>query len=498
MEENQQNKQNNKGILIIIALVVVAVAVYFIVQGVSKKNKNGSQPTLSISEEDRLELSALNLHGKWNKTVGSDRYELNFKSDHELVLTQYDANGEVLVKSDEGTYSVENGVLNLTVIAGGTPSTASCNAVVSVENLVITTIEGSTLFAGAYTADMGDVPDFDTSDNTSSVPSTSTDNSNQSEPTQSSGNTSTSEPATSTPAEEYHLPAFINTVFSKTMLELPPSVDQGMINYISDGQYTVYPHYNDIFYPYEIYIDTDNLFPELESYTYNDLKKVLGDKLTFTVRYDELWESDIYTVEAVVDGYELQFCTILEHIQTIPIGSLEGDIKSCIITPIKQNTPIDPETPSATEEFHLPAIVSTLFSTTAEEYFNGNRPLADSTVFGSGVKTISDGTYSFEVYYDLFVDQSNGQAYSTGHPNNLYIETSSLFPELTSYNYYGLKSILGDKISYEVFDSELDGVQYDIRAYVDGFELYFGYMDGGLKSLDEEINNCFIYKGERM
>lgn len=124
--------------------------------------------TVSISEADKLELSSLNLNGKWEKNAGTDKFELNFKSTKELVLTQYDGNDEVKVKSDEGAYSVDNGVLNLTVTANGEAITAAATAVLSEKYLIITVTEGNSLFAGTYTANRGDMPNIDVSGTTES------------------------------------------------------------------------------------------------------------------------------------------------------------------------------------------------------------------------------------------------------------------------------------------------------------------------------------------
>lgn len=149
---------------------------------------------------------------------------------------------------------------------------------------------------------------------------------------------------------------------------------------------------------------------------------------------------------------------------------------------------------STIEEYHLPAIVDTLFSQTAEDYFNGVRPLADNTIMGSATKVVSDGDYSFEVFYDPYVDQNDGQAYATGYPLLVFTNPPILFPELDGYNYYSLQSVFGNNISYEYLETEYAEGEYYITAYVDGYELVFGYIDGGVDSLDEEINNCFIYK----
>lgn len=151
MEENntQQNKPNNvKGLIIIIAIIAVVIVGYFIIQ--SFNNNDGDGNGSYISEEDILPLSALNLQGKWERQDGDLKYILNFKSGNELVFTQYDKEGNVTAKSDFGSYEVRDGILNLTITSAGETYADSCNAAVSLEMLIIKTIEGSKLFDGTY------------------------------------------------------------------------------------------------------------------------------------------------------------------------------------------------------------------------------------------------------------------------------------------------------------------------------------------------------------
>lgn len=337
MEENQQNKQGGgKGILIIIALIVAAAAVYFIVQGVNKKDKNANQPTVSISEADKLELSALNLQGMWNKTVGKDKYELNFKSNKELVLTQYDANGEVAVKSDEGTYSVDNGVLNLTVVANGQTSTAAATtAVLSDKYLIITVTEGSELFAGTYNADRGDMPSVDVSgtENSKTDSEASVPESVVSEP-ESVGST----PVGDDNSFYQHLSGNISGLIRKSPQDLiamsstTPTfhvmkgttltingyeITIGYINGEYDENGILVPTENSLLtsitIPCEMFFsypssETHEEIKGKQSYTYEELKAIYGDKMTYTYREPGM-DSGGYIIEAVIDGYSVTFTT---------------------------------------------------------------------------------------------------------------------------------------------------------------------------------------------
>lgn len=355
MEENQQNKQGGgKGILIIIALIVAAAAVYFIVQGVNKKDKNGNQPTVSISEADKLELSALNLQGMWNKTVGKDKYELNFKSNKELVLTQYDANGEVAVKSDEGTYSVDNGVLNLTVVANGQTSTAAATAVLSDKYLIITVTEGSELFAGTYNADRGDMPsDESGTENSKTDSEASVSESVVSEPE------SVDSMLVSDDNSVYqHLSSNVTELFTMTPQDLmaastttphysPMGSMQVTINgytiwfSFSDGAWDNNGNYNPtdnsyldcIFVPCDMFFSypTDSTHGEIKgkkSYTYEELEAIYGDKLSnFFV--EPGMDAGGYRVSADIDGYNVLFSSSASW---TPLYSLDEPITFCSLS----------------------------------------------------------------------------------------------------------------------------------------------------------------------
>lgn len=147
---NGQKPANAKGLIIIIAIIAAVIIGYLIFQSLDK-NGGGSNVDLSvISEEDRLPLGMSNLQGKWERYDGKIKYIINFKSNNELVFTQYDEAGNVSAESEAGTYEAKDDILSLTMTAGGQATVATCNAAVSVEKLVIKTVEGSGIFEGVY------------------------------------------------------------------------------------------------------------------------------------------------------------------------------------------------------------------------------------------------------------------------------------------------------------------------------------------------------------
>lgn len=357
MEDNQDKKQDGgKGLLIIIAIVILAVAAYFIIQGVNKKDKGSNQPTVSISEEDKLELSSLNLQGIWNKTVGTDRYELNFKMTKELVLTQYDKNGEVAVKSDEGTYSVENGVLNLTVVANGQTSTAAATAVLSDKYLIITVTEGSEIFAGTYTADREGISDVDNSGTESTIDADSAVSKPDSV-------ASDPESFVSTPVSDDNsiyqlLSSNVTDLILMTPQELmaasstaPLSNERGGMQVTINGYKITFGFSNGaldnngkysptddsdldwIFIPCEMFFSypADGAHGEIkgkQSYTYKELEAIYGDKLS---NFYEEPEMNIggYHVSADIDGY---YVTFSSSESWAPLFSLDEPITYCSLS----------------------------------------------------------------------------------------------------------------------------------------------------------------------
>lgn len=349
MEDNKQNKQGKnggKGLIIIIIVVVLAAAAYFIIQAVNKKggqDGQNSQSNAVISESDQLELNDLNLFGKWNKKVGDVRYELNFKSDKELVYTQYDKDGNVTAQSESGTYSTENGVVNMTIVSQGQTFAETCNAVVSVEKLVITTVQGSGLFTGTYDADMSDVPNFDNESGTA-----------QSEPVSSTVSQNVSQPETVSQAQEpvsqentvdksvyEHIPsdigAYLNSSISDLRSKSTTQPEETMMGlYLTLNSYRVCVVSNNesvasMTFPIKwLFSHTggwgDNGVEGKESYTFNELKEMLGDKLKYAYNEGGMFKAG-YEITAYVDDHKIVFGNTDDC--NAPVQSLDTPITYC-------------------------------------------------------------------------------------------------------------------------------------------------------------------------
>lgn len=338
---NGQKPANAKGLIIIIIIVAAVIIGYFIMQSLDKNGGSSKADLSVISEEDRLELNSLNLQGKWNKKVGSDRYELNFKSSKELVLTQYNANDEVTVKSDEGAYNVENGVLNLTVVANGETITAAASAALSDKYLIISVTEGSELFAGTYDADMGDMPNVDNSGSVEGTAESESSKSNASDPedsdTSNPGN-SDSDPDSDPVSVYAHLSPNIIDLINKTPIELidmsetTPEYDGQNIKLTVDSNEIVIGYYNSeyseeiggpvpnersgldsVLMPIEMLFSyPDSGITGKKSYTYEELKEIYGNSIMYEYTAAQGLEgiglpSGEYIITAMVDGYWICF-----------------------------------------------------------------------------------------------------------------------------------------------------------------------------------------------
>ena len=353
MEENTQNKQGKnggKGLIIIIIVVVLAAAAYFIIQAVNKKGGQDGQTAQSnavISESDQLELNDLNLFGKWNKKVGDVRYELNFKSDKELVYTQYDKDGNVTAQSESGTYSTENGVVNMTIVSQGQTFAETCNAVVSVEKLVITTVQGSGLFTGTYDADMSDVPNFDNESGTAQSELVSpTVSQNVSQPETVSQENPVSQENTvdksnyeSIPSEIYaylHLNPYVLRSMSSTKPErdmigelLTINSEKVYIEVIDNGYYD--PFVASMTVPIKWLFRNNGSYGN-DSYTYSELKEMLGDRISYSYREDDMVYSGGYTIQALFNN---NMCNVTFgdiNAGAIPLDSLDTPITYCCIS----------------------------------------------------------------------------------------------------------------------------------------------------------------------
>ena len=384
MEENQQKQQKNgAGIFIIIGVIVLAVAAYFIVKAVNKKE--AKSPAVSIAEADRLEVSPINVYGKWNKQENGSRFELNLRSTGELIYTQYDKDGNELAKSDEGTFEVENGSLRLIMTSQGAAFNELYGAVVSSRQLVLTKTEGSGLFAGAYERDMEGV-NLDAisealiseTESAISVVESSTTTKENSNPVVES---SEPESVVSKPESVVSKP---ESVVSKpeSVVSIPNEVDvpdyehlshriSGLLSETADdlfaesstapqrydfsqapagGLLTIdgYPigvmfdHYmtnegtllKDEYEPKLLFITVPtemffsyNGIKGKQSYTLGELQEIYGDKLSCEYVNDEMYGVKGYKIETVIDGYRVQFNADRDTY----LGTIETPITNCVV-----------------------------------------------------------------------------------------------------------------------------------------------------------------------
>lgn len=378
MEENQQKQQKNgAGILIIIGVIVLAVAAYFIVKAVNKKDAN--QPSVSIAEADRLEVSPINIYGKWNKQENGSRFELNLRSTGELIYTQYDKDGNELVKSDEGTFEVENGSLRLIMTSQGAAFNELYGVVVSSRQLVLTKKEGSGLFTGAYERDMEGV-NLDAisealtskTESAISVVESSTTTKENSKPVVESSEPESdvskpesvvSEPNEGDVSNYEHLSSRIIGLMNKTADELfaqssttPQRYDfskapaGGLLNIDGYPIGVMFDHYmgydgtlmKDEYEPKLLFITipTEMFFSYngvkgKQSYTLGELKEIYGDKLSCEYVNDELYVLYGYKIETVIDGYRVQFNADRDTY----LGTIETPITNCVVHAVQPQQP---------------------------------------------------------------------------------------------------------------------------------------------------------------
>ena len=87
MEQKTSNKNSIIALCVAVAVIVVALAAYFIISG----QKGENQPTVSAT----MELNTVNIYGAWYKKAGDSTYELRFKDNKELSYKQTAADGTV-------------------------------------------------------------------------------------------------------------------------------------------------------------------------------------------------------------------------------------------------------------------------------------------------------------------------------------------------------------------------------------------------------------------
>ena len=166
MEQKTSNKNSIIALCVAVAVIVVALAAYFIISG----QKGENQPTVSAT----MELNTVNIYGAWYKKAGDSTYELRFKDNKELSYKQTAADGTVTAQSDEGSYDIADGKLILTIVAGGQTYSDTCTANVNEKQMsIVADANGSGLFNGIYDKDGADysVPDV-SDDEPSEAPDT--------------------------------------------------------------------------------------------------------------------------------------------------------------------------------------------------------------------------------------------------------------------------------------------------------------------------------------
>ena len=355
---NGQKPANAKGLIIIIAIIAAVIIGYLIFQSLDK-NGGGSNVDLSvISEEDRLPLGMSNLQGKWERYDGKIKYIINFKSNNELVFTQYDEAGNVSAESEAGTYEAKDDILSLTMTAGGQATAATCNAAVSVEKLVIKTVEGSGIFEGVYvveeetrkemealegiingTQPNGTASSDNTGDNNGGNSSENNNVNNEDQPAVSDTAASTEAIQSDPTASVYSQLSFnVIKLIGKTPLELAdmsettPKYEYGSIDLTIDSNKIIISYYNSeyseelgvsvphersglssIVMPIEYFFSyPDSGVTGKKSYTYEELKEIYGNSIMCEYTAPQGMEGiggvmGEYTITAMVGGYWVCF-----------------------------------------------------------------------------------------------------------------------------------------------------------------------------------------------
>ena len=343
--ENNQNpsqtenaKKPDKGGLIIIgiiAVVIIVIIVYFVVQGSDSNGGGAAQPPEDMGE--LLELNDLNIHGSWFRDeADGSKYEIRFSADNVLHFYMYDAEGNTVAESDEGTYSTENDKLYLSITSEGAVYSDVCTAMVSINVLFISADEGTGLFNGTYYSEyqvpndlLGGDSDAEGGNNsqteTSATEGTTTTASEAADTT----TAAVTEPSAADTATEYHLPDIVDELFSMTAEEYfgvdgltTNNIDYvtGFVSYnvVYTSGHVVQVSYNGendyehgigkgTGYPIMLTFNIQDIFPDLSSYTYAGLQEALGDKVQYSL-VDALFGFDeAYDIWMELDGYVIHF-----------------------------------------------------------------------------------------------------------------------------------------------------------------------------------------------
>lgn len=217
MEQKTSNKNSIIALCVAVAVIVVALAAYFIISG----QKGENQPTVSAT----MELNTVNIYGAWYKKAGDSTYELRFKDNKELSYKQTAADGTVTAQSDEGAYDIADGKLILTIVAGGQTYSDTCTANVNEKQMsIVADANGSGLFNGIYDKDGADysVPDI-SDDEPSEAPDTTSAQTTVAPETTTTTAATTPVPETTAQTTAATTPASETTTTTASVTEAPES-----------------------------------------------------------------------------------------------------------------------------------------------------------------------------------------------------------------------------------------------------------------------------------
>lgn len=376
--QSQTAKKPDKGALIIIGIIVaviLAVIIYFVVTS-GNKGGNAVQPPADMGE--LRDVTPANLYGLWDKEIEAGTAQLDFKTDKTLVYKEMDKDGNVTAQSETGTFETQDGKLILTISAYGDTYSDLCTAYLSLDTLVISADEGTGFFNGTYKSE-SEIPDelydyfnSETESETESdinvqppvtdqqeVTTPETDAPVTEPPATESPATEpltteppvteppATEPPATEPAVEYHVPKAAGDLLSSTAEQYfggsVPAVNIDMIegratyeilydskhkaNVVYNGTNIDYDTLkgNGTGYPIMITFDVQDIFPDLNSYTFEGLQEVLGDKVQYSLLDDPFGAGSSYDIWMELDGYVLHFNG------DSYISSLDVEITNCVI-----------------------------------------------------------------------------------------------------------------------------------------------------------------------
>lgn len=520
MEENntQQNKPSNaKGLIIII---ILAIAGYFIIRSFNKEGGGGNAS--SISEEDLLPLSALNLQGKWERQDGDLKYILNFKSGNELEFTQYDKDGNITAESDFGSYEVSDGVLYLTITSAGETFADSCNAAVSLEMLIIKTIEGSKLFDGTYVVEAETKAEIDRLKELFSETDSSQD-STMSSTTESTSQTTEAKDSQGTSQQTTSVQDNQNVQAPEVQGEIHlSSYITEYANITRDGIWGgVYPEYDSSIrgYSYEATADnytltlrfgyenkendSDERIPSekimfidcpvqilLSAYmsgnTYYDLKSLLGDTLAYNV--ENIQDNIVKTLSAEIDGCTVSFnFTDNELTADTVITGCTVDVRNW-----KNNSAANNAEPEDNDSFKRSRVINNVINSDLFKIgatFGNDWTFANDGIIAqyNGITEINDETIksAFEtngIFYDAVIENTATNANISFIAEDLEITEQNEAMSEYEYTYAAIDGLEGQLVSqgytvnyFKYGTTEFAGAEHactDISISVDDTTFY--------------------------